>query len=69
MKLYKIIQEQEEEETPKKIREITQFHKKMLNALSRMGVDDDSYPDIWREVRDVFQIDDDDLAQEISFLY
>lgn len=69
MKLYNIIQEQEEEETPKKIREITQFHKKMLNALSRMGVDDDSYPDIWREVRDVFQIDDDDLAQEISFLY
>jgi hypothetical protein len=68
MKLYKIIQEQEEE-TPKKIRKITSGHKRMLNALSRMEIDSDSYSAIWHEVRDVFQINDDDLAQEITYLY
>ena len=41
----------------------------MLNALSRMEIDSDSYSAIWHEVRDVFQINDDDLAQEITYLY
>jgi len=67
MKLSKIIRE--EEETPKKIRKITSGHKRMLNALSRMEIDSDSYQAIWHEVRDVFQINDNDLAQEITYLY
>jgi hypothetical protein len=67
MKLSKIIRE--EEETPKKIRKITSGHKRMLNALSRMEIDSDSYQAIWYEVRDVFQINDNDLAQEITYLY
>ncbi len=69
MKLYKIIQEQEEEEPPKEVRKIKPVHKRMLNALSRMEIDSDSYPAIWHEVRDVFQINDDDLAHEITYLY
>ena len=69
MKLYKIIQEQEEEETPKEVRKITPVHKRMLNALSRMEIDSSSYPTIWKEVRDVFQINDDKLAEEITYLF
>ena len=69
MKLYKIIQEQEEEETPKEVRKITPIHKRMLNALSRMGIDDTDYAVIWKEVWDVFQIKDEKLAEEITYLY
>ena len=68
MKLYKIIQEQEEEETPKEVRKITPIHKRMLNALSRMGIESD-YPAIWKEVWDVFKINDYKLAEEITYLY
>lgn len=69
MKLYKIIQEQEEEETTKEVRKITPVHKRMLNALSRMEIDSTSYTAIWKEVRDVFKINDDKLAEEITYLY
>jgi len=69
MKLYKIIQEQEEEETPKEVRKITPVHKRMLNALSRMGIDSTDYTSIWKEVWDVFQIKDQKLAEEITYLY
>ena len=69
MKLYKIIQEQEGEEEPKEVRKITPTHKKMLNVLSKMGINSDSYLDIWVEVRNVLKINDDKLAQEITFLY
>jgi hypothetical protein len=69
MKLYKIIQEQEEEETTKEVRKITPVHKRMLNALSRMEIDSTSYTAIWEEVRDVFKINDDKLAEEITYLY
>ena len=69
MKLYKIIQEQEEEETPKEVRKITPIHKRMLNALSRMDIDSTNYTTIWKEVRDVFQINDDKLAEEITYLF
>ena len=69
MKLYKIIQEQEEEEPPKEVRKIKPVHKRMLNALSRMEIDSSNYQPIWKEVSDVFQINDDKLAQEISYLY
>jgi len=69
MKLYKILMEQEVDGTPMEVRKITNGHKRMLNALSRMGIDDNSYSDIWREVRDVFQINDTDLATEITYLY
>ena len=69
MKLYKIIQEQEEEEPPKEVRKIKPVHKRMLNALSRMEIDSSNYQSIWKEVSDVFQINDDKLAQEISYLY
>jgi hypothetical protein len=68
MKLYKIIQEQEEEETPKEVKKITPVHKRMLNALSKMGIKSD-YPAIWREVWDVFKINDYKLAEEITYLY
>ena len=69
MKLSKIIQEQEEEEPPKEVRNIKPVHKRMLNALSRMEIDSSNYQSIWHEVRDVFQINDTDLAQEITYLY
>jgi len=69
MKLYKIIREQEEEETPKEVRKITPVHKRMLNALSRMDIDSTNYTTIWKEVRDVFQINDDKLAEEITYLF
>ena len=69
MKLYKIIQEQEGEEEPKEVRKITPIHKKMLNVLSKMGINSDSYSDIWEEVRNVLKINDDKLAQEITYLY
>ena len=69
MKLYKIIREQEEEEIPKEVRKITPVHKRMLNALSRMEIDSNSYTTIWKEVRDVFQIKDQKLAEEITYLY
>jgi len=68
MKLYKIIQEQEEEE-PKEVRKITPIHKRMLNVLSRMEINSASYSDIWEEVRNVLKINDDKLAQEITYLY
>ena len=68
MKLYRIIGEQEEEETPKEVRKITSVHKRMLNALSRMDIKSD-YPDIWKEIWDVFKINDYKLAQEIAYLY
>jgi len=69
MKLYKIIQEQEGEEEPKEVRKITPIHKRMLNVLSKMGINSDSYSDIWEEVRNVLKINDHKLAQEITFLY
>ncbi len=68
MKLYRIIGEQEEEETPKEVRKITSVHKRMLNALSRMDIKSD-YPVIWKEIWDVFKINDYKLAQEIAYLY
>lgn len=68
MKLYKIIQEQEEEETPKEVRKITPVHKRMLNALSRMDIQSD-YVNIWKEVWEVFKINDYKLAEEITYLY
>ena len=68
MKLYKIIQEQEEEE-PKEVTKITPIHKRMLNVLSRMEINSASYSDIWEEVRNVLKINDDKLAQEITYLY
>ena len=40
----------------------------MLNALSRMDIESD-YPAIWREVWDVFKINDYKLAEEITYLY
>ena len=69
MKLYKIIQEQEEEETPKEVRKITPVHKRMLNALSRMEIDSTDYAVIWNEVWNVFKINDIKLAEEITFLF
>ena len=69
MKLYKIIQEQEEEETPKEVRKITPVHKRMLNALSRMEIDYTDYSVIWNEVWNVFKINDLKLAEEITFLF
>lgn len=69
MKLYKIIQEQEEEETPKEVRKITPVHKRMLNALSRMEIDSTDYAVIWNEVWNVFKINDLKLAEEITFLF
>lgn len=69
MKLYKIIQEQEEEETPKEVRKITPVHKRMLNALYKMDISQSSYSEIWKEVSEVFQINDYKLAEEISYLY
>jgi len=69
MKLYKILQEQEEKESPKEIRKITNTHKRMLNALSRMDIDDTEYSVIWKELIDVFQINDIDLVTEITYLY
>ena len=69
MKLYKIIQEQEEEETPKEVRKITPVHKRMLNALSRMEIDSTDYSTIWNEVWNVFKINDLKLAEEITFLF
>ena len=68
MKLYRIIGEQEEKETPKEVRKITSVHKRMLNALSRMDIKSD-YPVIWKEIWDVFKINDYKLAQEIAYLY
>ncbi len=68
MKLYRIIGEQEEKETPKEVRKITPVHKRMLNALSRMDIKSD-YPVIWKEIWDVFKINDYKLAQEIAYLY
>ena len=41
----------------------------MLNALSRMGIDSTDYTSIWKEVWDVFQIKDQKLAEEITYLY
>ena len=69
MKLYKIIQEQEEEETPKEVRKITPVHKRMLNALSRMEIDSTDYSTIWNEVWNVFKINDEKLAEEITYLF
>ena len=69
MKLYKIIQEQEEEETPVVVRKITPVHKRMLNALSRMEIDSTDYAVIWNEVWNVFKINDLKLAEEITFLF
>lgn len=68
MKLYKIIQEQEEE-TPVVVRKITPVHKRMLNALSRMEIDSTDYPTIWNEVWNVFKINDEKLAEEITYLF
>ena len=69
MKLYKIIQEQEEEETPVVVRKITPVHKRMLNALSRMEIDSTDYSTIWNEVWNVFKINDEKLAEEITYLF
>jgi hypothetical protein len=69
MKLYKIIQEQEEEETPVVVRKITPVHKRMLNALSRMEIDSTDYRTIWNEVWNVFKINDEKLAGEITYLF
>jgi hypothetical protein len=69
MKLYKIIQEQEEEETPMVVRKITPVHKRMLNALSRMEIDSTDYSTIWNEVWNVFKINDEKLAEEITYLF
>jgi hypothetical protein len=69
MKLYKIIQEQEEEKTPVVVRKITPVHKRMLNALSRMEIDSTDYRTIWNEVWNVFKINDEKLAGEITYLF